>query len=173
MDGGPVLTVLLMETSARQQVLTLFFCLHFSINHVSRVSPQRLGRTKVSWGGRVCKDSLSVRKCIRTGEIIWLALTDLSLRLSLTQTAVKLTVQQICFVVAGHGKSTSDKWHTKRKWELITGQNCWEFPNEQMKIFRFINLCTKGSTKNNVFKILKTQETLFSVSIYRCRSKNS
>lgn len=34
MDRGLVLTVPLMETSARQQVLTLFFCLRFSINHV-------------------------------------------------------------------------------------------------------------------------------------------
>lgn len=38
--------------------------------------PLRLGRTEVSRGGGVCKDSLSVRKCIRTGEIIWPALTD-------------------------------------------------------------------------------------------------
>lgn len=29
-----MLTVPLMETSARQQVLTLFLSLHFSINHV-------------------------------------------------------------------------------------------------------------------------------------------
>lgn len=29
-----MLTVPLMETSAKQQVLTLFFCLRFSINHV-------------------------------------------------------------------------------------------------------------------------------------------
>lgn len=70
MDAGPLLAVPLMETSARQQVLTLFFCSRFSINHIFQAFPLRLGRTEVSRGGAVCKGSLSVRKCIRTGEII-------------------------------------------------------------------------------------------------------
>lgn len=50
---------------------------------------------------RVCGDIRSVRKCIRTGEIIWLVLTDLSLCLFLTHTAVKLTVRQISFLLSG------------------------------------------------------------------------
>jgi len=55
MDGECVLTVSLMQTSARQQVLTLFLCLDLSINHVFLVFPRRQGRTEVS---QVCGEGL-------------------------------------------------------------------------------------------------------------------
>lgn len=120
MDGGPVLTVLLMETSARQQVLTLFFCLRFSINHVFSFCFRRdWGRTKVNWGGGLCKDSWSVRKYIRTGEIICVALIDLSLCLFWHRLLSKW--HQICFLVAGHV-------YAKRKQLTSSGQNWWVCP---------------------------------------------
>lgn len=83
--------------------------------HQSRF-PLRLRRTEVSRGGGVCEDGLSVRKCIRTGEIIWPALTDFHFAFLWHGLLSNWQCSRFASSWRGKEKSLSDNCHPK--WDL-------------------------------------------------------
>lgn len=113
-DKGCALTAPLMETSARQQALTLFFCLHLSIYHVSQVFPERQRWAEQREHVKP-EDSLSVWKCIRRGKIIWLVLTELLLCLSVTWAAVRLTIHVNLFPLFAQPQNNADTPSGRKK----------------------------------------------------------